>query len=115
VQQWTPQEICDLLVAWRCHHKLPTSKLHLTRVRATLRKAYRLAMDRGLIRRRPGKTGPLRTYLSTLLDNPLQSSAIDLDRLALRFGVKRETVARTIRRLKTAVESKHCRGALKAA
>jgi hypothetical protein len=68
--RWTPQEICDLLVAWRCHHKLPTSKLHLTRVRATLRKAYRLAVKRGLIRRRPGKTGPLRTYLSTLLHNP---------------------------------------------
>jgi hypothetical protein len=113
--KWTPQEICDLLVTWRYRHQLPTRNLHLKRVRATLRKAYRVAMERGLIRRRPGKTGPLRRHLSTLLDKPLQSPAIDIDRLALRFGVKRETVARTIRRLKTAVESKHYRGALRKA
>ena len=53
--KWTPQEICDLLVTWRCRHKLPTRKLHLKRVRATLRKAYRVAMERGLIRQAAGQ------------------------------------------------------------
>ena len=34
--KWTPQEICDLLVRWRCRHELPIAKLHWKRVLTTM-------------------------------------------------------------------------------
>jgi hypothetical protein len=100
--KWTPQEICDLLVRWRCRHQLPIAKLHWKRVLTTLRKAYAAAIERGLIRKRPGKTGPLRAHLSIMGCNLLPLSTDDIDGLAIKFGVKRETVSRTILRLKIA-------------
>src|ERR1700733_2945918 len=98
-----PQEICDLLVRWRCRHRLPIAQLHWKRVLTTIRKAYRVAVKRGLIRKGPGKTGSLRAHLSIMGDNNLLPlSTVDIDGLAIEFCVKRETVNRTIRRLKIA-------------
>jgi hypothetical protein len=104
--KWTPQEISSLLVRWRCRHNLPLMKLHHRRVYLTLCNAYRVAIERGSIRKKPGKIGALRTYLSLVRDNPLRPPDIDIDRIACEFKVKRETVIRTMRRLKPSMTAK---------